>query len=346
MSIVLYRRLLALAGAAAVLAVGVGLADLVRHERATASAPPPEFRPELPHVPPGPPDRLHIGIALGAFGDVAGGGAPPPQRPSDDAGEELAKLGEIVSAIVVYPPYDQIKPALVFRFKEPQDGSRFRTIRLGEALVEVKQEGMGELRRPFRFKFIGFEKNPKDPDAPLFLFDVDCDGKNIQKLHWIGDEPKKQPRPVPGTDEDEQPNRPAVKLFERDEKGVREPTAEGHAYVLRYWKRFPAEVRTQPHVDAKSGKHEGVRILGIKPGSMVLQFGLVADDVIVAINGRPVSHKAETIRVIREEVHKKKTRIVVKLRRQGRVLEEVYDTRDPATRGKANRRNAEAQKSD
>lgn len=339
MSIVLYRRLLALVGAAAILVAAGAVAGLIRARGAATSPLAPEaFRPEVPNrilL----PDRLYIGIPLGGLGDDEGGGAPPPPRGWSDTEKELARLGTIVSAIIVYPPYDQIRPALVFRFKEPRNGERYRTIRLGEALVEVKQDTLGELKRPFRFKFIGFERDPKHPDAPLFLFDVDCDGKNIQKLHWIGDEPEK-PAAAEGKDEDGKQPAAAVTLFAR-EKDVNAPTEAGRAYIAKHWKSFAADVRTQPSIDHKTGKHGGVRVLGIKPGSVVRQFRVVADDVIVAINGRPVSHKAETVRVIREELHKKKTHIVVRIRRQGRVVEETFDTRDPATRETANRRNAE-----
>lgn len=334
MSILVYRRLIQALGVLAVTVSGWGVWSHIVHTHTMAE----DWRPpsiwDLPAVPPAEPPRIKATfMALGSPYQAAEDLPPSDDDTKRSIEDELRKLGRIKTAIVVFPPYGDIKPAIVFEFKETQDtGDSIRTIRLGESLIDVKQEGMGELKKPFRFKFVGVERDPEDRDGALFVFDVDCDGENIQKLRWTGDEKERKPVPVPAA------KASVVVLFEKAEKAIA-PTAAGRAYIARHWKTFLKEVRTQPYIDQKSGAHAGVRILGIKKDSAVRQFRVKADDVILAINRRQVSHKAEAVKVIREELRKKNVnRIVVKMLRQGRVVEETYDPRDPETRKAALKR--------
>ncbi|MGH7161852.1 MAG: PDZ domain-containing protein, partial [Planctomycetota bacterium] len=47
------------------------------------------------------------------------------------------------------------------------------------------------VRVPVRYRFAGCEPDPGHPGGFLFLFDMNCDGKDLQKARWKGEEEKK-----------------------------------------------------------------------------------------------------------------------------------------------------------
>jgi hypothetical protein len=49
-----------------------------------------------------------------------------------------------------------------------------------------------------KFKFVGCERDPANPAFTLFLFDVNCDGKDIQKARWKFEDLAKEPATVEG----------------------------------------------------------------------------------------------------------------------------------------------------
>jgi hypothetical protein len=47
---------------------------------------------------------------------------------------------------------------------------------------------------PLHYKFVRCEPDPENPDWTYFVFDMNCDGKDIQRAHWKGEgEENKQP---------------------------------------------------------------------------------------------------------------------------------------------------------
>ena len=106
---------------------------------------------------------------------------------------EIDKLGTIKGAITVDPPYRLIKPAIIFEYKVPPAGIKEKviTVQVGEALVtrphsDPARREWGD-RENVRFTFLGSEPDPKRPGRTLFVFDVNGDGKDIQKARWMGE---------------------------------------------------------------------------------------------------------------------------------------------------------------
>ena len=50
----------------------------------------------------------------------------------------------------------------------------------------------------------------------------------------------------------------------------------------------PTGVRATPLIDSKSGEVKGVRMLGVRPGSVAAALGLKSNDILDAINGEPI----------------------------------------------------------
>ncbi len=120
----------------------------------------------------------------------------PKEEKKDDFTGVLAQLGEITDAIVVHEPYEEggLAPAIIFKFrvKPADETSDVRAIRLGEALIDKPHAQVKQHRIPSQFKFVGCERDPQNPSFTFFLFDVKCDGKDIQKARWKLEEPVKE----------------------------------------------------------------------------------------------------------------------------------------------------------
>jgi hypothetical protein len=137
----------------------------------------------------------HVTMRLGEFPEpVAAKPVDEPKPLEEDIQTALDKLGEIRSAIVVYPPYgDGIAPALIFEFRAQPAWAKHKivTIRMGEAL-QMRPHSHPKLRawkelEPARYQFVGCEPDPANPSWTYFLFDMACDGKDIQKARWRGE---------------------------------------------------------------------------------------------------------------------------------------------------------------
>lgn len=198
MSVGSLKRLLLLANLGAVLLLGVVAFSFLGHKSAMGEPTKrPVFAPE-PIV--GGGERIgaidHVTMKLGRFPEAA---ATTTETPTEEALPEiesvLARLGTIVGAIVVYPPYDPkgLLPSIIF---EPKGQPTKRmSITLGQALTE-RPHPNPELARhgytvPVAHKFVGCEIDPENSGWTYFLFDMKCDGTDIQKAHWSGEGPKK-----------------------------------------------------------------------------------------------------------------------------------------------------------
>lgn len=388
MSIALWKTVLGLAKVAAVAIILSAGFLFWSHRSAMAkdwSAP--NFAPEVKVIRGDVGGTGNLSIPLGRFERVRPAEAPVETKTQEPVFEgELAKLGEITDAIVVYPPYEEggLAPAIIFKFKVRPAGetSDSRTIRLGEALIEKPHPQSSQHRVPSQFKFVGCERDPENPHFTFFLFDLKCDGTDIRKARWKLEEPvTEQPKPAEAgptgpapvaTDKayiggvlsskkaEEAPEKgpvvepvvpvapapvpepvtveqaPAGTLFEEDE-GTLAPTPEGVDYLERNYEKILEETRTESYRD-RDGR-TGVRVVNIANASVANQFGILKDDVILKINGRPVSSQAEAVNVVKEELKKRPAVRVIRvtIRRRGRELEKSFDTRDPATRKAAKR---------
>lgn len=373
MSVGLWKTILTLAKTAAVLLIlGSGFMFWGhRRNMGTAEAAPdfsPPVRPLVNAVPP----TKDTTIALGRFQKERGPVAEAPKdEPKPDLLTELAKLGEIIGATAVYKPYEEggLAPAINFKWKEnptPGQGD-VRTLRLGEALVE-RPNGPNQ-GTPLKYQFVGCERDPENPTFAYFLFDMKCDGTDIQKVKWKLDEPKKEEPTLPvatatsvstptmyvgprisaaqsqaKTPEPEQvqpvapePPPEPVKVeqalpagtFFEEQGDVFLPTEDGVQYLERNYEKILEETRTETY---RGREFSGIRVVGIANSSVANQFGIRKDDVIVSINGTPVTNQSDAVNVVKNELKRKVNLITVKLRRAGREITKTYDTRDPATR--------------
>lgn len=196
MSIGLLKRLLLLLNVVAILVIASAAYGFVSHRgEIQESWSAPDFA--VPTLrPPGANIRIEqISLQLGRF--------PKPEVKTDveetterkEIESVLAQLGTITNAIVVYEPYDDIVPAIIFKMKQ---GGGIRTIRVGEALETRPHAKYGTLSpQPVRYKFVGCEPDPRNEDWTYFIFDMYCDGKDLQKAHWKreGEEAEK-PQPA------------------------------------------------------------------------------------------------------------------------------------------------------
>ena len=205
MSIALWKTVLGLAKAVAVLIILAAGFFFWSHRSAMAKTwAAPNFAPEARVIRVDAALTGNLSIPLGRFERVR----PPTEAPVEEKKEDnfagvLAQLGEITDAIVFYGPPEEggLAPAIIFKFKVRPAGetSDSRTIRLGEALIDKPHPQSSQHRIPSQFKFVGCERDPANPLFTFFLFDVKCDGLDIQKARWKLEEPvKEQPKPVEG----------------------------------------------------------------------------------------------------------------------------------------------------
>jgi len=373
MSVGLWKNVLGIAKVAAVLVI-IGSALLFwGHRTAIAAAwGAPDFSPPVAPYVKRVAETGSLSIPLGRFqkerGPVV---APPKEEPKRDIEAELARLGEIIGATVIYPPYEEggYAPAINFKWRVKPAGaeSDVRTIRLGEALEE---RSSGPNRgTPLRYQFVGCERDAANPGYTYFLFDMKCDGTDIQKVHWKLEEPSQAPKSVepapsntvvssnqvyvgPGLGKEKPPEqvqpvdtpvapppppeKPVVMeqevptgTFFDEQNGTLLPTQEAVDYLEKNYEKILEDTRTETY---RGRDFSGIRVVGIADQSVANQFGIRKDDVIISINGTAVANQSEAVNVVKSALKAKANTITVKLRRAGREITKVYDTRDPATR--------------
>jgi len=199
MSIGLLKRLLSIAKLAAVLSiVGAAYGYWDHHQEMDSPWNPPDFRPDVRHSGVRVSGIEAVAMQLGRFQkEVPVDTTAQVEQPKEEITDALAKLGAIETAVVAYPPYGDSLPAILFKFKQPPTGSTetMRAIRLGEALLvrphpDPKFAEAG-YTVPYRYKFIKCEPDPENPGWTNFVFDMNCDGKDIQKARWSRETDKK-----------------------------------------------------------------------------------------------------------------------------------------------------------
>jgi hypothetical protein len=380
MSIGLWKTVLGLAKALAVLVILVsGFLFWQHRQRMAVPADPPNFAPDIRTVA-SPVARIDgLSIALGRFQNPSGP-TPEAKKPEElpDFTTELNKLCEITDAIVVWGLYVEggIVPAIIIRWKQRPPGEQgdTKTVRWGQALIERPNPARPADPLPHRYKFVGCERDPENPGWTYFLFDVNCDGKDIQRARWKLEQPAKElatsaepsaaggpvstkdmyigpahgaaepEAPVPTTPEPvvtapvaPPPPPEPVTMVEapdtlfQEEGGTWVTTDEGAEYLERNYERLVEETRTSTYRD-RDGRAVGVRIVGIKSTSVANQFDIRKDDVILKVNGIPVTTQSEAVKVVKDQLSKKATIITVELLRRGNTLVKRFDSRDPATR--------------
>lgn len=387
MTVASLKRLLGLLNLAALLGLAGTAWGFYQHRRDVASPEKPvDFDPPVRSIRGGETSIEHLDMKLGRYVDPSAVTRPAETAaaPKEEQIETvLEKLGTIRGAVVATPPYRESQPTIIFEYRQKPPGATSNTvvIRLHEALEmkpdpDPRRAAAGALV-PSRYKFVGCEPDPRNPGWTIFLFDMKCDGTDIQKARWKGDLEKKAivaeaagapgpqplapgkiyigprpedlppaekplepaptvaapPPPSPGV-QPVQPvttNRVPDELF-GEEDGVLAPTAEGIEYLKANQDRILEDVRTSDYVDSRTGQPSGVHILRVPRNSAATRFGILEDDVVQAINGIPVRNRSQAINVVKDELRKNKTQIVVQILRNGRQLTKTYDTRDPATR--------------
>lgn len=188
MSIGFLKRLLLLLNVTAVLMIsGAAYAFVSHREEMREPFHPPTFAIPIITSNNGGARISDIGIPLGNFPKKVE--APTEVNTPDtkpDIESVLSKLGSIKAAIVAYEPYDSIKPAIIFELTG--QGGKMRTIHVGEALESRDHPKYGSLVQiPVHYLFVRCEPDPENPDWTYFVFDMNCDGKDIQKAHWKGE---------------------------------------------------------------------------------------------------------------------------------------------------------------
>ncbi len=386
MSLPKLRRLLTGFNLVAVFAVAATAHAFVEHgARLASDAAIPGFRPLWESPPEKWPEVDHIGMPLGLYhlaGESTLDAQPVDSPPMPSA---LSRLGTVVAVVTVsepYPPY----PAVLFKYHETHGGRpRILAVRLGEALEtrpHPDPRRRAHDRVPWRFRFVGWRPDPTNPEWTYVFFDVDCDGKNIQALHWKGETLRELPRsveltsrtppsgisvlerlpgelpaipggPLPTTLEvpepthpspdaggrgprTRSPDSPSVEVFVPDGDTLR-LTRRGRAYIRTHLERILRDVDAAPYESA-DGSMTGVVIRRVRPGSGAEAFGIFPDDLVLAINGRPVGSREQALRLVKHALARGERLIEVKLLRDGRPLTKRFDAQDPEVARAARRR--------
>jgi hypothetical protein len=375
------KRILVLVNVAAVLGLG-GTAYAFLSHRSAMGQPykPPSFTP--PPVLPGARDVSKIDsipMRLGRFPVKTE--APEAEKPEETVAplaDALREYGEILQAFAFEGPYEEggVQPSITFKRK----GGETVTIRRGDAL-ETRPNPNPRRKHfpiPHRYRFVGCELDPEHPGGFYFLFDMKCDGTDIQKARWrredenkaprenaaidiaastdvfLGEEPaepvatakaeaRPEERPVAPAETAPAPAPPPVapvptptpgfedELFE-EEEGRLAATQQAVDYLRDNYQEILKDARTKTYVDPASNRQRGIQVLSIARGSAANRFGIRPDDVILSVNGRPVTRQAQAVNVVKEELRQNKNVIEVKILRNGETITRTYDTRDPATR--------------
>lgn len=382
MSIAVWKSVLGLAKAFALLVIlGSGFLFWSQRREMGKAWAAPDFLPERSTITSTVAQTGNLSIPIGRFQREH----PPTTEPAKaeevkDIVGALAQLGEITSAFVVAPPYEEggLAPALVWQWKpgqKPKDDPDVKAIRLGEGLFNTLDPRSSLKQIPSKYKFIGCEPDPEHPGWTYFIFDVNCDGKDVQKGRWkleepakevakpvdsgpsgpgpisnaqayIGDPltaqvPKEEPKPEVKVEDPVQPpvvpppivaeQAPTEPIFEEQGDGVFAPTDKGIDYLQKNYEKILNETRTESYRDREG--RPGIRITGISNASVANQFGIMKDDVILAINSVSVGSQSEAVSVVKSQLKQKPLPMIkVRIRRRGLEITKTFDPRDPAVR--------------
>lgn len=123
--------------------------------------------------------------------------------------------------------------------------------------------------------------------------------------------------------------------FFEEENGALAVTDKASEYLKNNYQNILKDAVTQTY--KKNGRASGVRVVNIRAGSMANAFGILKDDVILAINDVPVTKQSQAVSVVKRELKKKPTPryITVRILRHGKTIVKRFDTRDPETRRRA-----------
>lgn len=385
MSVGALKRILTLVNLLAVLGLGGTAYGFLSHRSAMAT---PQARPDFVPEPVRTQFRDQakidsVSMRLGRFPEPREATQAAVEQPVEDKVEDaISKLGSIFSALAFVGPYTKggLQPTITFKLK---NGNLLTICRgdSGEATpyptaLEVRPHPeIANFLIPVRYQFVGCEPDHEHEGGVFFLFDMKCDGTDIQKARWRGALPEEPAPGAPPTAEAKgksyfgqgpsavaetvqagsrpeekpapveiQPVEPAPvapppsaaqgfqgEIFEMEE-GRLAPTVEAVEYLRENYQDVLKDARTRDYVDPSTNRKRGVQILFIERNSVANRFGLRRDDVILSINGRPVTSQAQAVNIVKEELRANKNVIEVKVLRDGDTIVNQYDTRDPATR--------------
>ena len=343
------KRLLALINIVAVLALAGTAWGFWQHKSALGQVPEPiDFAHEVQRG----SDSLvlidSVAMRLGRFPQAREETNVDSPTTEEKIETVLDQLGAIKSAIVVYPPYDTLPvPAITFEFKSGAEGARIKTIRLGDALRTRPHSDPNLAKHfevPVNFMFVGCEPVPGRPNWTYFLFDMNCDGKDIQKAKWKGDidytppttakpgetalpehrarpglyigtgRPSKRKPAKPDANKPTQvepvaPVKPPTSdsLYGplfEEEGGTFAPTEEGVAYLRDNYQKVLKDARMVTDKDPKTKRPRGILIKSIRSDSVADKFGIRRDDVILSINDRAVTKQAQAVNVVKDELRR------------------------------------------
>jgi len=108
--------------------------------------------------------------------------AKPEPEPEKEIIGVLERLGTITGAIAFPGPYGETgdQPAIIFDLK----AGGTRTLARNEAIEMRPHPVYKDFRIPHRYQFIGCERDAENPDLIYFVFDMKCDGSDIQRVAW------------------------------------------------------------------------------------------------------------------------------------------------------------------
>ncbi|MCI0343149.1 MAG: PDZ domain-containing protein [Planctomycetales bacterium] len=193
------------------------------------------------------------------------------------------------------------KSSRVVKIGETVEG--FRVVKISD--VEVLFDVRG-LEAPLKFSARG--PNSLDPA------NARGGGRDAAKRGLGGDE-------VLGPSGDQ----PFVARAKAVSETVWEVTAEERQFVLEHAYELSREVKLVPAVDKKSGKIEGLQIQALAPNSLAAKRGFLEGDVLLEVQGEPVTDPGKQTELIQK--HRNAKEITIKFRRRGEVKTMTFKIR-------------------
>ena len=174
------------------------------------------------------------------------------------------------------------------------------------------------------------------PDRVVFAFPEDADraeetlvpgpGDGEPLIHVVGEEgivkPEQRPLPAFQRPVAQVPEQTRLVAQNRWELG----TADMEEFGRDYQRILTQDVSTRTHFD-RDGNRAGVEITKVTPGSLAARHGVVEGDIVISINGNPVSSEQEAIKYVKNN-QDNFTEWVVVIENMGRRTTKVYRSPD------------------
>lgn len=241
-----------------------------------------------------------------------------PEAPVSEERTRMEDLGTILGVVAVkHGGTDGLQSSITFRKKSGD----VETLAIGDAIETRAHPHFGTLIRvPAKYQLVACNADPKDAAIAHIVFDMECDRSELQEVVWNSRSGPRHVDATPRRVERVLPNAVVISVEEFERHRNAQPRKRVD------WKAELEAVQTTSYRPRGSTKSEGIVITAVPRRSQAARVGLRNDDVILSINGRAVTSKAEALKVGRDEVEKLGRKVLeVRMLRNGKEITRQYD---------------------